>query len=692
MLGTGRQRGLVNEAALTRKLASIVAVDVAGYSARAESDELAAVAAIAELKRRIEQCAAVHGGRVFNSAGDGFMLEFPTASAALQAGAALSEDPLALRIGVHAGEVSVLDNGDLLGHGVNIAARLQQMARPRGVVASEDVHRSVRGPLAARLVHAGSIKLEKMQETLSVYTLDAGKLRNRLLQRLRNSPRTALGAAGLVLIAVIAAVGLTLNGSRSARAAVFTFSAPASDAQLTSLAEAVPGEIVGTMNEIGMETVSRAETRDPEGSLERARQLGAAFSVGGDVVREGDTVRVSVRLDDVRERATIWSETFEHPAGEADGLRLYVSAHAVHVMRCAVQARREMPRLERNLMVLLLRSCAVQPNDQTGLETLELARRFAAAVPRSSLAQGRLAFAAANASEGMEEPLGEQLRQEAIRTADLALRIDRTNTNAATAKAWASRPGMSRLDYERLLQGLLRDAPEANSLNTSYANILRGVGRNEEAVVYARRALTNNPLSPSAVYALAWSLALTGHSREANEILERHGERWPGDDGIWWGRFRVSFWFGSPAETLVLLEQAPPNQWLDDEARLWRLVINAMASGNASQRRRAAEAVKSQADFDSNLRVALLGRLGDVDGAFEAAEIQLREVGPEAWWGIFFEPSAANLRRDPRFMPLMRRVGLIDYWRTTDHWPDFCAEPDLPFDCRAEAARLAAAE
>ncbi|HRO03297.1 MAG TPA: adenylate/guanylate cyclase domain-containing protein, partial [Terricaulis sp.] len=129
----------MTDAVLTRKLASIVAVDVAGYSAQAERDELATVAAIAALRQRIEACAASHGGRVFNSAGDGFMLEFPTASSALEAGAALVEDELALRIGVHVGEVSVIDNGDLLGHGVNIAARLQQMAQPRGVVASEDV-------------------------------------------------------------------------------------------------------------------------------------------------------------------------------------------------------------------------------------------------------------------------------------------------------------------------------------------------------------------------------------------------------------------------------------------------------------------------------------------------------------------------------------------------------------------------
>ena len=54
-----------------------------------------------------------------------------------------------------------------------------------------------------------------------------------------------------------------------------------------------------------------------------------------------------------------------------------------------------------------------------------------------------------------------------------------------------------------------------------------------------------------------------------------------------------------------------------------------------------------------------------------------------------FAPAAAPMRRDPRFLPLMKKLGLLDYWRSSGHWPDFCAEPGLPYDCKAEAARLA---
>ena len=55
---------------------------------------------------------------------------------------------------------------------------------------------------------------------------------------------------------------------------------------------------------------------------------------------------------------------------------------------------------------------------------------------------------------------------------------------------------------------------------------------------------------------------------------------------------------------------------------------------------------------------------------------------------FFFSPPTAAMRRDPRFMPLMAKLGLADFWRTTGEWPDFCAEPALPYDCKAEVARL----
>jgi hypothetical protein len=57
--------------------------------------------------------------------------------------------------------------------------------------------------------------------------------------------------------------------------------------------------------------------------------------------------------------------------------------------------------------------------------------------------------------------------------------------------------------------------------------------------------------------------------------------------------------------------------------------------------------------------------------------------------GALFSPDTAPLRRDPRFMRTAAKLGLVDYWRSSGHWPDFCSQPGMPYDCKAEAAKLA---
>jgi predicted ATPase len=158
----------------TRKLATIVALDVVGYSARTEADEARTTAEVAALRKVIEAIAAKHGGRVFNTAGDGFMLEFGSSLAAVEAAFELAEtcEPK-VRVGVHLGDVVVQPNGDLLGHGVNVAARLMAKSDPGGALVSADVRRTIRGPLAQRLESRGLLKLDKMAETIEAFALPA---------------------------------------------------------------------------------------------------------------------------------------------------------------------------------------------------------------------------------------------------------------------------------------------------------------------------------------------------------------------------------------------------------------------------------------------------------------------------------------------------------------------------------------
>lgn len=84
------------------------------------------------------------------------------------------------------------------------------------------------------------------------------------------------------------------------------------------------------------------------------------------------------------------------------------------------------------------------------------------------------------------------------------------------------------------------------------------------------------------------------------------------------------------------------------------------------------------------LRFLGLANLGFVDDAFATADRWQAIIGKD-YPAILFWPQTASMRRDPRFMQLAARLGLIDFWRASGHWPDFCAQPGLPYDCKTEA-------
>jgi class 3 adenylate cyclase len=154
-----------------RRLTTIVAMDV-GYSARIEADETRTTAEVAALRSVIERIAVMRGGRVFNTAGDGFMLEFGSSLAAVEAAGALADiaNPSCALACTWATQLCC-PNGDLLGHGVNVAARLMAQSDPCSVLVSADVHRTIRGPLAARLVSQGIFQLDKMTGRIEAFAL-----------------------------------------------------------------------------------------------------------------------------------------------------------------------------------------------------------------------------------------------------------------------------------------------------------------------------------------------------------------------------------------------------------------------------------------------------------------------------------------------------------------------------------------
>ena len=193
----------------TRKLAAILAADVVGYSRLAGADEDRTLARLRALRSDlIDPTIAVHHGRVVKRTGDGSLVEFRSVVDAVRCAIEVQngmvernaglppERRIEFRIGIHLGDVVEESDGDLMGDGVNIAARLEGIAKPGAICLSEDAYRQVKSRLDLAVSDLGATELKNIAEPVRVYSLEVGVSPSevRAARRARYT-REAIGAA-----------------------------------------------------------------------------------------------------------------------------------------------------------------------------------------------------------------------------------------------------------------------------------------------------------------------------------------------------------------------------------------------------------------------------------------------------------------------------------------------------------------
>src|SRR5471030_1830329 len=172
----------------TRKLAAILCSDVVGYSRLAGADEDRILARLRALRSDlVDPTIAVHHGRIVKRTGDGSIVEFRSVvdavrcaievqKAMVERNAGVPEDQrIVFRIGIHIGDVVEESDGDLMGDGVNIAARLEGVAKPGAICLSEDAYRQVKARLDLAVTDLGPTQLKNIAEPIRVYSLEVGK-------------------------------------------------------------------------------------------------------------------------------------------------------------------------------------------------------------------------------------------------------------------------------------------------------------------------------------------------------------------------------------------------------------------------------------------------------------------------------------------------------------------------------------
>ena len=231
----------------------------------------------------------------------------------------------------------------------------------------------------------------------------------------------------------------------------------------------------------------------------------------------------------------------------------------------------------------------------------------------------------------------------------------------------------------------IRADPANAMLYRLHAEELQRVGRMSEAVFDAHQALAFDPLSPSLQDGYMSALAYAGKTDAAFEQLQKSEAMWPNARNIHGARYRLYLRYGDPNEALALFRAAPvpldPAQEEFIQARIDPSPANIEKAINAERALYAREP-----RYIAGL-IQVLGQFGRKD---EALDVLLHYSRPDAIGynaDVLFRPALRDIWRDPRSIAAAAHLGFLRYWKTSGHWPDFCNDPSLPYDCKKEAAK-----
>ncbi len=299
----------------TRKLAAILAADVVGFSRMTGADEDRTLARLRALRSDlIDPTIAVHNGRVVKRTGDGALVEFRSvvdavrcaieiqnAMAERNAGVA-EEKRIIFRIGVHLGDVVEEADGDLMGDGVNIAARLEGVAKPGEICLSEDAYRQVRARLDLAVSDLGAIQLKNIVEPVRIYSLQVGL------------PAQAKPSAAETPSAGKPAAHPALPDKPSI--AVLPFQNMSGDPEQDYFADGISEDIITALSKLSqLFVIARNSSFTFKGKnvhvQEIGKTLGARYVLEGSVRKAGNRVRITAQLIDATNDGHLWAERFD---------------------------------------------------------------------------------------------------------------------------------------------------------------------------------------------------------------------------------------------------------------------------------------------------------------------------------------------------------------------------------------------
>jgi adenylate cyclase len=317
-----------------RRLAAILAGDVVGYSRMIANDEAGALSALRAARAEVlDPSIGEYGGRIVKTTGDGMLVEFPSAVDALRCAMAIQTDMVAregdlkFRIGVNVGDV-VIEGDDILGDGVNIAARLEGVAEPGGVAISGAVREYVAGRIDGKFHDAGRRDLKNIDRPINIWLWSP--------EHARSAPATAPALPNKPSIAVL------------------PFDNMSGDPDQDYFADGVVEALTAALSQIrAFFVIARnsafAYKGRPKNVRDIGRELGVAYVLEGSVQRAGGRVRITVQLIETEAGAHIWAEKYDGSLDDIFDLQDRITEQVAGALHPSIQlaeverARRKRP-------------------------------------------------------------------------------------------------------------------------------------------------------------------------------------------------------------------------------------------------------------------------------------------------------------------------------------------------------------
>ena len=500
---------------LERRLAAILAADVAGYSRLMNADEEATIEAWQAARTGvIRPKIAEHSGRIVKHTGDGFLAEFPTASDAVRCAVDMQltlarndaghppESRLTFRMGINLGEITV-DEDDIHGDGVNVAARLESLAPAPGICVTSAVYDQTHKKVDCAFEYMGEHKVKNIAEPIRVY---------RVRYDQSSSPGTGDGLAQVAKPSI----------------AVLPFANMSPDPEQEFFADGLTEDILTQLSRFNeLFVISRNSTFTYKGQSVKAKQvaadLGVRYVVEGSVRKAGDRVRVTVQLIDAVADRHVWAERYDRELVDIFAIQDEITSAIVATLPGRVEAdRHELARrkptdnLEAYELVLAGKVLHHRIQREANAEARRLLDRAIAMDPEYAHARAwRACVLAQSWIHGWFEGDPGQMLNELLAELTRALELDENDADIHRILAGCY---ITLENKDRALlhqESALRLNPNYDLCVVQRGELLTWLGRPDEGIEWILKAMRLNPYHPPRL----WS-----HFGRAHFVARRYEE------------------------------------------------------------------------------------------------------------------------------------------------------------------------